>query len=74
MIAAIYFTLLAAMSDQYLVGVWRLRWLACAGFLVYNWNPSHIFMGDAAASSWASCWRQWRSSCAFPATASPSHG
>lgn len=50
MIAAIYFTLLAAMSDQYLVGALAAALAgACAGFLVYNWNPSHIFMGDAGA-------------------------
>ncbi|HRW48286.1 MAG: undecaprenyl/decaprenyl-phosphate alpha-N-acetylglucosaminyl 1-phosphate transferase [Caldilinea sp.] len=50
MIAAIYFTLLAAMSDQYLVGALAAALAgACAGFLVYNWNPSHIFMGDAGS-------------------------
>ena len=50
MIAAIYFTLLAAMSDQYLVGALAAALAgACAGFLFYNWNPAHIFMGDAGS-------------------------
>jgi UDP-GlcNAc:undecaprenyl-phosphate/decaprenyl-phosphate GlcNAc-1-phosphate transferase len=50
MIAAIFFTLLAAMSKQYLVGVLAAALAgACAGFLVYNWNPAHIFMGDAGS-------------------------
>jgi len=38
------------MSDQYLVGALAAALAgACAGFLVYNWNPSHIFMGDAGS-------------------------
>jgi UDP-GlcNAc:undecaprenyl-phosphate GlcNAc-1-phosphate transferase len=50
MIAATYFTLLAAMSDQYLVGALAAALAgACAGFLYYNWNPAHVFMGDAGA-------------------------
>jgi UDP-GlcNAc:undecaprenyl-phosphate GlcNAc-1-phosphate transferase len=50
MIAAIYFTLLAAMSGQYLVGALAAALAgACAGFLVYNWNPAHIFMGDTGS-------------------------
>ena len=50
MIAATYFTLLAAMSDQYLVGALAAALAgACAGFLYYNWNPAHIFMGDAGS-------------------------
>ena len=50
MIAAIFFTLLAAMSKQYLVGVLAAALAgACAGFLVYNWNPARIFMGDAGS-------------------------
>ncbi|MBK8051665.1 MAG: undecaprenyl/decaprenyl-phosphate alpha-N-acetylglucosaminyl 1-phosphate transferase [Anaerolineales bacterium] len=50
MIAATYFTLLAAMSEQYLVGALAAALAgACAGFLFYNWNPAHIFMGDTGA-------------------------
>ncbi len=50
MIAAIYFTLLASMSGQYLVGALAAALAgACAGFLVYNWNPAHIFMGDTGS-------------------------
>lgn len=50
MIAAIFFTLLAAMSGQYLVGALAAALVgACAGFLIYNWNPAHIFMGDAGS-------------------------
>jgi len=50
MIAAVFFTLLAALSGQYLVGVLAAALAgACAGFLIYNWNPAHIFMGDAGS-------------------------
>ncbi|MEZ4735141.1 MAG: MraY family glycosyltransferase [Caldilineaceae bacterium] len=50
MIAAAFFTLLAALSDQYLVGALAAALAgACAGFLVYNWNPAHIFMGDTGS-------------------------
>lgn len=50
MIAATFFTLLAALSDQYLVGALAAALAgACAGFLVYNWNPAHIFMGDTGS-------------------------
>lgn len=50
MIAAVFFTLLAALSDQYLVGILAAALAgACAGFLVYNWNPAHIFMGDTGS-------------------------
>jgi UDP-GlcNAc:undecaprenyl-phosphate GlcNAc-1-phosphate transferase len=50
MIASTYFLLLAAMSDQYLVGALAAALAgACAGFLFYNWNPAHIFMGDAGS-------------------------
>jgi len=46
--AAIYFLLLAAMNDQYLVGAVSAALVgACLGFLVYNFNPASIFMGDA---------------------------
>jgi UDP-GlcNAc:undecaprenyl-phosphate/decaprenyl-phosphate GlcNAc-1-phosphate transferase len=50
MIAAVFFVLLAALSDQYLVGALAAALAgACAGFLVYNWNPAHIFMGDTGS-------------------------
>lgn len=49
-IAAIFFTLLAALSDQYLVGALAAALVgACIGFLIYNWNPAHIFMGDTGS-------------------------
>jgi UDP-GlcNAc:undecaprenyl-phosphate GlcNAc-1-phosphate transferase len=48
--AAIYFMLLAAMNNQYLVGALSAGLVgACLGFLVYNFNPASIFMGDAGA-------------------------
>ena len=50
MIAAVFFTLLAALSDQSLVGSLAAALAGgCAGFLVYNWNPAHIFMGDTGS-------------------------
>jgi UDP-GlcNAc:undecaprenyl-phosphate GlcNAc-1-phosphate transferase len=50
MITAVFFTLLAAMSGQYLVGALAAALAgACAGFLIYNWNPAHIFMGDTGS-------------------------
>jgi UDP-GlcNAc:undecaprenyl-phosphate GlcNAc-1-phosphate transferase len=49
-VAAIFFLLLAAMNDQYLVGALSAALVgACIGFLVYNFNPASIFMGDAGA-------------------------
>jgi UDP-GlcNAc:undecaprenyl-phosphate GlcNAc-1-phosphate transferase len=49
-VAAIYFLLLAAMNDQYLVGALSAALVgACFGFLVYNFNPASIFMGDAGS-------------------------
>jgi UDP-GlcNAc:undecaprenyl-phosphate GlcNAc-1-phosphate transferase len=49
-VAAIFFLLLAAMNDQYLVGALSAALVgACLGFLVYNFNPASIFMGDAGA-------------------------
>jgi UDP-GlcNAc:undecaprenyl-phosphate GlcNAc-1-phosphate transferase len=48
--AAIFFLLLAAMNDQFLVGALSAALVgACLGFLVYNFNPARIFMGDAGA-------------------------
>jgi len=51
-IAAIFFTLLAAMSrpPQVLVAALSAALFGvCIGFLVYNFNPATIFMGDAGA-------------------------
>lgn len=49
-IAAAFFVLLAAMNGQYLVGALAAALLgACLGFLLYNFNPASIFMGDTGA-------------------------
>lgn len=48
--AAAFFVLLAAMNGQYLVGALAAALLgACLGFLLYNFNPASIFMGDTGA-------------------------
>jgi UDP-GlcNAc:undecaprenyl-phosphate GlcNAc-1-phosphate transferase len=47
-IAAGYFALMCAFSGQYLVGALSVAVMAaCIGFLIYNWNPATIFMGDS---------------------------
>jgi UDP-GlcNAc:undecaprenyl-phosphate GlcNAc-1-phosphate transferase len=51
-VAAAFFTLLAAMSNppQVLVAALSAALFGvCIGFLVYNFNPATIFMGDAGA-------------------------
>ena len=49
-IASGYFLLLAVQSGQYLVGSLAAALLgACIGFLVYNFNPASIFMGDGGS-------------------------
>ena len=49
-IAAAFFMVLAGLSHQYLVGALAAALAgACAGFLVHNWNPAHIFMGDTGS-------------------------
>lgn len=49
-IASGYFLLLAVQSGQYLVGTFAAALLgACIGFLVYNFNPASIFMGDGGS-------------------------
>jgi UDP-GlcNAc:undecaprenyl-phosphate GlcNAc-1-phosphate transferase len=49
-VAAIFFLLLAAMNGQYLVGALSAALVgACLGFLVYNFNPASIFMGDGGS-------------------------
>ena len=50
MIAAVFFALLAAMNNQLLVAPLAVALAgACAGFLVHNWNPAHVFMGDTGS-------------------------
>jgi len=49
-IAAGYFALMCAFTGQYLVGTLAVALMAaCIGFLVYNWNPATIFMGDSGS-------------------------
>ncbi len=49
-IAAAFFLLIAALNGQYLVGSLSAALLGAAiGFLVYNFNPASIFMGDAGS-------------------------
>lgn len=49
-VASAYFLLLAALNGQYLVGAMAAAMLgACLGFLIYNFNPASIFMGDTGS-------------------------
>ena len=49
-IAAAFFLLIAALNGQYLVGSLSAALLGAAiGFLIYNFNPARIFMGDAGS-------------------------
>ncbi len=49
-IGAAFFVLMSAFSGQYLVGALSAAVLgACVGFLVYNYNPASIFMGDGGS-------------------------
>jgi len=49
-IAAAFFVLLAAGSGQYLVGSLAAALMgACLGFLLYNFNPASVFMGDTGS-------------------------
>jgi UDP-GlcNAc:undecaprenyl-phosphate GlcNAc-1-phosphate transferase len=49
-IAAAFFLLIAALNGQYLVSALSAALLGAAiGFLVYNFNPARIFMGDAGS-------------------------
>ncbi len=49
-IASTFFLLLATLSNQYLVSALAAALAgACVGFLIYNWNPAHIFMGDTGS-------------------------
>ena len=50
LIAAAFFTLLGALSDQYYVSALAAAVLgASLGFLLYNFNPASIFMGDSGS-------------------------
>jgi UDP-GlcNAc:undecaprenyl-phosphate GlcNAc-1-phosphate transferase len=49
-VAASYFLLMAAMNGQRLVGALAAALLgACLGFLLFNFNPARIFMGDSGS-------------------------
>ena len=49
-VAAAFFTLLAALSDQSYVGALSAAVFgATLGFLIYNFNPASIFMGDSGS-------------------------
>ncbi len=49
-IAALHFALMCAFTGQYLVGALSMAvFAACIGFLIYNWNPATIFMGDSGS-------------------------
>jgi UDP-GlcNAc:undecaprenyl-phosphate/decaprenyl-phosphate GlcNAc-1-phosphate transferase len=49
-IAAIFFTLLAIRSGQYLVGILSAAVAGAAiGFWLYNFNPARVFMGDSGS-------------------------
>lgn len=49
-IAGITFAILSATNGQFLVAALSLALAgACSGFLIYNWSPASIYMGDAGA-------------------------
>lgn len=49
-VAAFFFSVLAGMSGQYVVGMLAAATLGVSlGFLVYNCHPARIFMGDGGA-------------------------
>ncbi len=49
-VASAFFLIQAALSGQYLVGALAAALTgACLGFLVYNFNPARIFMGDSGS-------------------------
>ncbi len=49
-ITALHFSLMCSFSGQYLVGALSMAVVAaCFGFLIYNWNPATIFMGDSGS-------------------------
>lgn len=49
-VASVFFLLLSALNGQYLVGSLSAALLgASIGFLIYNFNPASIFMGDSGS-------------------------
>ncbi len=67
MIAAAHFSLLCALSGQYLVGAPAVAVMAaCIGFLIYNWNPATIFMGDSGSLFLGFMLAARHRFCAFP--------
>jgi UDP-GlcNAc:undecaprenyl-phosphate GlcNAc-1-phosphate transferase len=49
-VAAAWFLLLASLNGQYLVGAFAAALFgACIGFLIHNFNPARIFMGDSGS-------------------------
>ena len=49
-ISSAHFSIMCALSGQYLVGALSVAVAAaCVGFLIYNWNPATIFMGDSGS-------------------------
>ena len=49
-IAGLAFAALAASNGQFLVAALSLALAgACGGFLIFNWSPARIYMGDAGA-------------------------
>ncbi|MGC9349168.1 MAG: glycosyltransferase family 4 protein [Anaerolineae bacterium] len=49
-IASAHFAIMCGFSGQYLVGALSVAVMAaCMGFLVHNWNPATIFMGDSGS-------------------------
>jgi len=45
-----FFLMLSVINGQYLVGLLSAAILgACVGFLIWNWNPATVFMGDSGS-------------------------
>ena len=50
LIAGLTAAAVAIISGQYLIGAWGLALAGTAGgFLVHNWNPARVYMGDSGA-------------------------
>ena len=49
-VIASFFLMLSVINGQYLVGLLSAAILgACIGFLIWNWNPATVFMGDSGS-------------------------